>query len=198
MMKNLNPHAPLVLDVRELGRRAGAMKTKSFTVALAEELGIGVLSVAKESEVEFDLRLESVMEGVLVSGTALVTVTGECSRCLEPLSYDLEVDLQELFEYPETDSRGREMDDEFGDEDIPKVKDDLIDLEPLLRDAVVLALPLQPLCKSECLGLCVECGANLNEQPDHAHDLVDPRWSALADLTQEEPRNQDWMGKRPI
>jgi uncharacterized protein len=179
------------LDVRELGRRAGAMKTKSFTVALAEELGIGVLSVAKESEVEFDLRLESVMEGVLVSGTALVTVTGECSRCLEPLSYDLEVDLQELFEYPETDSRGREMDDEFGDEDIPKVKDDLIDLEPLLRDAVVLALPLQPLCKSECLGLCVECGANLNEQPDHAHDLVDPRWSALADLTQEEPRNQD-------
>lgn len=197
-MKNLNPHAPLVLDVRELGRRAGAMKTKSFTVALAEELGIGVLSVAKESEVEFDLRLESVMEGVLVSGTALVTVTGECSRCLEPLSYDLEVDLQELFEYPETDSRGREMDDEFGDEDIPKVKDDLIDLEPLLRDAVVLALPLQPLCKSECLGLCVECGANLNEQPDHAHDLVDPRWSALADLTQEEPRNQDWMGKRPI
>jgi uncharacterized protein len=191
MMKNLNPHAPLVLDVRELGRRAGAMKTKSFTVALAEELGIGVLSVAKESEVEFDLRLESVMEGVLVSGTALVTVTGECSRCLEPLSYDLEVDLQELFEYPETDSRGREMDDEFGDEDIPKVKDDLIDLEPLLRDAVVLALPLQPLCKSECLGLCVECGANLNEQPDHAHDLVDPRWSALADLTQEEPRNQD-------
>jgi len=191
MMKNLNPHAPLVLDVRELGRRAGAMKTKSFTVALAEELGIGVLSVAKESEVEFDLRLESVMEGVLVSGTALVTVTGECSRCLEPLSYDLEVDLQELFEYPETDSRGREMDDEFGDEDIPKVKDDLIDLEPLLRDAVVLALPLQPLCKSECLGLCVECGANLNEQPDHVHDLVDPRWSALADLTQEEPRNQD-------
>lgn len=190
-MKNLNPHAPLVLDVRELGRRAGAMKTKSFTVALAEELGIGVLSVAKESEVEFDLRLESVMEGVLVSGTALVTVTGECSRCLESLSYDLEVDLQELFEYPETDSRGREMDDEFGDEDIPKVKDDLIDLEPLLRDAVVLALPLQPLCKSECLGLCVECGANLNEQPDHAHDLVDPRWSALADLTQEEPRNQD-------
>ena len=190
-MTNLDANAPLVLDVRDLGRRAGSMKTKSFTVELSEELAIGVLNVSQGSEVEFDLRLESVMEGVLVTGTALVTVTGECSRCLEPLAYDLEVDLQELFEYPDTDSRGREIEADFTEEDMPKVQDDLLDLESLLRDAVVLALPVQPLCKSDCLGLCVECGQNLNEQPEHVHDLVDPRWSALADLTKIEPRNKD-------
>ncbi|NBU32217.1 MAG: DUF177 domain-containing protein [Actinobacteria bacterium] len=190
-MTSLDPHVPLVLDVRDLGRRAGAMKTKTFNVTLVEELGIGVISVAQDSEVEFDLRLESVMEGVLVTGTALVTVTGECSRCLEPLSYDLEVDLQELYEYPDTDHRGRVVEDELDNEDVLKVEDDLIDLEPLLRDAVVLALPIQPLCKSDCLGLCVECGQNLNEQPEHQHEITDPRWSALADLTRPEPRSQD-------
>ena len=190
-MTALNANAPLVLDTRDLGRRAGAMKSKSFTVELTEELGIGVLSVAKGSEVDFNLRLESVMEGVLVTGTALVTVTGECSRCLEPLSYDLEVDLQELYEYPETDHRGRVVEDELDNEDLPKVEDDLLDLEPLLRDAVVLALPIQPLCQPDCLGLCVDCGQNLNEQPEHRHETVDPRWSALADLTKTEPRNQD-------
>ena len=178
----LDPRAPLVLDTRELGRRAGSMKQVELTVAAPADLGIALVAVPEGSDIELDLRLESVMDGVLVTGTALVTVTGECSRCLEPLAFDREVDIQELYEYPETDHRGRVVESQDDEDELPKLEDDLLDLEPTLRDAVVLALPLQPLCQPDCEGLCVDCGANLNDDPDHAHDVVDPRWAALADL----------------
>ena len=190
-MTILDPRSPFVLDTRELGRRAGAMKTQQFSVAAPADLSLGMIGVPAESEIEFDLKLESVMDGVLVSGTALVTVTGECARCLEPLSFDMEVDLTELYEYQETDARGRVVSEEETEEDLPKLEGDFLDLEPLLRDAVVLALPAKPLCKPDCLGLCVECGMNLNTEPNHQHQLVDPRWAALADLTTQERSNED-------
>lgn len=185
-MSTLDPRSPLVLDTRELGRRAGAMKKMQFSVEAPADLGVAMIAVPPQSEIEFELRLESVSDGVLVTGTALVTVAGECSRCLEPLTYDTEVDLQELFEHPETDARGRVTDtgsDE--DDELPKLDGDYLDLEPTLRDSVVLALPLKPLCQPDCLGLCIECGANLNDEPEHQHDVVDPRWAALAELATE-------------
>lgn len=178
----LDPRSPLVLDTRELGRRAGAMKTLQFSVAAPAEYGLAMIAVPAGSEVEFDIRLESVMEGVLVTGTALVTVQGECSRCLEPLTFDMEVDLQELYEYPDTDARGRTLDGGAEDEDALKIEGDYLDLEPTFRDAVVLALPLAPLCQPDCHGLCTVCGQNLNDDPGHEHDVVDQRWAALADL----------------
>ena len=182
-MTSLDPRSPLVLDTRELGRRAGAMKKLNFSVAAPADLGVAMVAVPIGSDIEFDIRLESVMDGVLVSGTALVTVAGECSRCLEPLAFDMEVDIQELFEHPETDSRGRTIEGSSDDDDeLPKLDQDLLDLEPTLRDAVVLALPPVPLCQPDCLGMCVECGVNLNDEPEHKHDVVDARWSALADL----------------
>ena len=190
-MTTLDPRSPLVLDTRDLGRRAGAMKQLQFSVAAPADLRLGTIGVPAESEIEFDLKLESVMEGVLVTGTALVTLAGECARCLEPLSFDVEVDLTELFEYPDTDARGRVIADEDIEEELPKLEGDFLDLEPLLRDAVVLALPAKPLCQPDCLGLCVECGTNLNLEPNHQHQLVDPRWSALADLTTQERSTED-------
>ena len=60
--------------------------------------------------------------------------------------------------------------------------DDLIDLEPVIRDAVLLAMPLAPLCQTDCAGLCITCGENLNDVPDHAHEEIDPRWATLANL----------------
>ena len=188
-MTSLDPRSPLVLDTRELGRRAGSMKQVSITVAAPADLGIALVAVPEGSEIELDLRLESVMDGVLVTGTALVTVSGECSRCLEPLAFDREVDIQELYEYPETDHRGRVVESQDDEDELPKLEDDLLDLEPALRDAVVLALPLQPLCQSDCQGLCTQCGANLNDDPDHGHDTVDARWSALADLKVDTPND---------
>lgn len=190
-MSTLDPRSPFVLDIRELGRRAGAMTTQSFSVEAPADLSLGTIGVTPKSDIEFDLKLESVMEGVLVTGTALVLVAGECARCLEPLSFDLEVDLTELYGYPETDARGRVVTDEEFDDELPQIENDLIDIEPLLRDAVVLALPAKPLCQPDCLGLCVECGANLNLEPNHQHQLVDPRWSALADLTTQERSTED-------
>ena len=170
----LNPRSGLVLDTHELGRRAGAMKVVRTSVEAPADLGIGVIGVPLGSPVELDLRLESVVEGVLVSGSATVEVHGECVRCLGEVSDQLEVGIQELYVYP-----GVEPDDPLAS----RLEGDLIDLEPLLRDEVVLDLPFQPLCREDCLGLCVECGANLNDNPGHRHEArLDPRWEALHGL----------------
>jgi len=133
-----------------------------------------VIGVPPGSPVELDLRLESVVEGVLVTGLATVELRGECVRCLGEVSDSLEVDIQELFVYPESDA---------DEDEASRLEGDLLDLEPLLRDGVVLDLPFQPLCREDCLGLCVDCGANLNDDPDHTHEQpLDPRWEALRRL----------------
>jgi uncharacterized protein len=167
----LDPRQPLVIDTRELGRRPGSMRRVTKTVRAPENLGTAVAGVSPGSDIELELRLESVMEGVLVSGTARATMTGECGRCLDPVSDELVVDLQELFSYaPEDDEE-------------PKMVEDLLDLEPTLRDALVLEIPLTPLCNDDCSGLCAGCGARLDDvEPGHTHEQADPRWAALAEL----------------
>jgi uncharacterized protein len=183
-LSKLDPRAPLVLDTRELGRRPGSQREVSRTVPAPADLGIEVLGVPRGSQVELDLRTEAVMEGVLVTGTARAALEGECARCLEPISDEIEVRFQELFVYAD---QGVDPDEEL---EVSMLQGDLVDLEPLLRDAVVLALPFQPLCEDDCPGLCVECGARLAEDPGHAHDApVDPRWASLAALT--EPDQDD-------
>jgi uncharacterized protein len=115
-----------------------------------------------------------------------VRLVGECARCLDRIDDVFVADVQELFVYPER----REAAEDSGDPELdalPRIEGDLIDLEPILRDAVVLALPLSPLCQEDCAGLCVECGARLADDPGHQHDAVDPRWAALLDLTTDRP-----------
>ncbi|MFF0684322.1 YceD family protein [Streptomyces tendae] len=183
----LDHRDPLVFDTHELGRRPGALQRLSRTVDAPKDFGLqGVIGVPEGAPVELDLRLESVMEGVLVTGTARARARGECVRCLEPLEQQLEADFQELFSYPDADDRGRPVaepgDDAEDDEDRFFVEDGLIGLEPVLRDAVVLALPMQPVCQEDCQGLCSECGVRLSDDPDHHHDAVDIRWAALQGL----------------
>jgi uncharacterized protein len=186
----LDPRQPLVLDTRVLGRRPGSMRHVQSAEPVPADLGgQGIALVPAGSEVVLDLRLESVMEGVLVSGTVDATMTGECGRCLDPVRLPLSVDIQELFRYPESgaysgnsrsSSANGTADD---DDDLPSLVDDLIDLEPVLRDALVLELPMSPLCRDDCPGLCPGCGEQLARLPDnHSHDAVDPRWAALAGL----------------
>ncbi|MFC7218223.1 YceD family protein [Streptomyces polyrhachis] len=186
MNARLDHRAPLVFDTRELGRRPGAMKKLTRSVAAPADLGIEVIGVPEGAPVELDIRLESVMEGVLVTGTAHAPVKGECVRCLEPIEQKIDVDFQEMYSYPESDHRGRVFDTEPGDEESEQethyLEDDLVDLEPVLRDAVVLALPLQPVCQDDCPGLCSECGARLADDPDHQHEVTDIRWAALKDI----------------
>ena len=183
----LDHRKPLVFDTHELGRRPGAMQRLTRTIDAPVDLGIqGVIGVPEGAPVELDLRLESVMEGVLVTGTARAQAEGECVRCLEPLQLDVEAEFQEMFSYPDADDRGRPkaepVDDAEEDEDRLFIEDGLFDLEPVLRDAVVLALPMQPVCQEDCPGLCSECGARLADDPNHHHDVVDPRWAALQGL----------------
>ena len=121
------------------------------------------------------------MEGVLVSGSATAELVGECVRCLESITDELSAPIQELFVYDDHDP------DPDEDDETSRLEDDLLDLEPLLRDAVVLALPFQPLCREDCPGLCVECGARLADDPEHSHEEpIDPRWAGLTQLQQDQ------------
>ena len=170
-----------MLDTRELGRRPGSQHQVTRTVPAPADLGIEVLHVPEGSPVDLDLRLEAVMEGVLVTGSASAELTGECARCLEPIEDEIDVRFQELFVYDDQDYSSGE------DDEVSTLEGDLVDLEPLLRDAVVLALPFQPLCQDDCPGLCPECGARLADDPDHTHEApIDPRWAALTELQTEQ------------
>ena len=125
------------------------------TVPAPAELGSGVAVVQPGSDVELSLRFEAVVEGVLVSGTATVAVSGECARCLDPVQWDETVPFTELYLH----EPGPE------EEELPVLDGDFLDLEPVVRDAVVLALPLAPLCRDDCPGLCVECGSTAGRRP---------------------------------
>jgi uncharacterized protein len=184
----LDPRAPLVLDTRELGRRPGSERTVTLTAPAPADLGIEVLRVPEGSPVELDLRLEAVVEGVLVTGSAHAELAGECVRCLTEISDEIDADFTELFVYDDGEAQAEDTEDG----ETSRLQGDLVDLEPVLRDAVVLNLPFQPLCSDDCPGLCAECGARLADDPGHRHDEpIDPRWAALQGLAQETTGRDD-------
>jgi uncharacterized protein len=174
--KNRDLSSDFVFDMRALGRQPGTFRDEVRTARAPEGVGSGLVLVPVGANVTLDLRFEAVSEGVLVTGSAVAPLTGECARCLDPVSSAMEVSLQELYLYQpgpgEDDGEERFLDG------------DLLNLEPAFRDAVVLAMPLSPLCREDCPGLCPECGARLAEAgPDHGHgEDVDPRWAALRQL----------------
>jgi len=180
---HLDPRSPFVLDSHELGRRPGSTRTVQRTVGAPDDLGTDVIGIPTGTDVELDLRLEAVMEGVLVSGTVRGRAVGECVRCLDEVVDDVDVSLQELYVYPDRARVAAEDGDD--EEDVRELDGDLVDVEPALRDAVVPALPFQPLCRPDCPGLCSICGAHLAEDPDHTHELLDPRWSSLQSMFDE-------------
>jgi uncharacterized protein len=178
----LDPRGPLVFDTRQLPRRPGSVRTETRTVPAPAGLHTGLAGVREDSDLRLDVTLESVTEGVLVTAKAAAPVTGECARCLEPVAQTIEVSFLELFSYEQgagdTDEDGYSLDG------------DLLDLEPVLRDALVLALPLAPLCRQDCPGLCAECGALLAQVgSEHGHErAIDPRWAGLRQqMPQAEP-----------
>ena len=165
---------PFGVQVHDLMHRPGTMRELEFDVTLAEVMGDGAMTIPAGAAVETDLKLESVHEGILASGEVFATAVGECSRCLDELKTPVEVDFQELFAYSGTEE------DDF------TVSDEQIDLEPVIRDAIVLSLPFQPVCSPDCLGLCAECGVKLAENPEHVHEQqVNSRWSELLKFKEE-------------
>jgi DUF177 domain-containing protein len=141
--------------------------------------------VPEGSGIGLTVTFEAVTEGVLATVTAAAQVAGECARCLEPFTSSMEVRCQELFSYEQDDSEERE--------DGYALDGDLLDLEPVLRDALVLALPLAPRCADDCPGLCAECGVRLAQAgPGHRHErAVDPRLAGLAGFAPETGTGRD-------
>ena len=135
-MHRLDSRAPFVLDTRELGRRAGAMRELTFTAPAPSNLGLAVIGVPEASPIELNVRLEAVVDGVLVSGTASVELAGECVRCLESVTSAMDVTFQELYVYPEDHAsghrRGEQSAEDEQDETV-RLEGDLLDLEPVLR-----------------------------------------------------------------
>jgi uncharacterized protein len=171
------------VSVIDLLHRPGEMREKSIDVTVDDEMGNAVIGVRKGSKLHIDARLESLHDGILVSGEVDATAEGECVRCLIDVSIPVEVEFQELFAYS--------FDEAFD----YTVQDDHVDLEPLVRDAVVLSLPFQPVCQEDCLGLCPECGVRLLDNPGHEHEApVDPRWAALVGLDQLDDASNDVDG----
>ena len=185
--------------MRQLGRQAGSALTQTRTVPAPDDLRLELIGVPAGADVALEVRFEAVSEGVLATGTAIAPLAGECARCLAPLTSSVTVGFQELYLYAERRHDKHDKHDKHDEQEeqdageIYHLDGDLLDLEPAFRDAVVLALPMSPLCREDCPGLCAECGAPLADAgPGHTHEAAtDPRWAALQQLGDQESNHQD-------
>jgi len=180
-----SPRSPLVFDTRTLGRQPGSARSESRVVPAPADLRVALAYVPPGAEVKLDVLLETMSGGVLATVEATAPVTGECARCLEPVTLSVDVFFRELYEFGE-EPADRRLSEPVEEDDADRrfLDGNLLDLEPALRDAMVLALPLAPLCSDDCEGLCPECGARLADAgPSHDHDgAIDPRWARLQEL----------------
>jgi len=170
--------SPLTFSMRDLSRRPGAQHTVSLKFPAPVVLGTDVIGVPVGGDVELELSFESVSDGIWVSGTVTAQAVGECGRCLDEVRLDVDAPVQGLFMYPDSQREA----DEDESEDVFEFDGETIELQELVRDAVATSMPYTPLCSEDCPGLCDQCGARLVDNPDHKHEVVDPRWSALQDL----------------
>ena len=168
-----HPASPLTVDIIRLGRRPGSMVTLRNTVPNPSRIGAASIAIEQGAPLDLDLRLESVSEGVLVTGTVSAPWRGVCRRCTTPIDGEFNVSVKERFCDP--DPERHVLDDELAYE----IGDDQLDLGPMMRDAIVLELPLAPLCLADCAGLCAECGADRNVEACTCVPPVDPRWATL-------------------
>lgn len=164
------------------------MITFSETVPSPSRIGLDLIGIDEGAPLKLDLRIESVSEGALVTGTVSAPTSGECARCLTPITGDVEIDLTELFAYPDSATDETTDADEIarvGASGLP----DTVDLEQPIIDAIGMALPFSPLCGPECVGLCPQCGVPLaTAEPDHHHEQIDPRWAKLTGMFENDAR----------
>ena len=172
--------SPYTFSLRELSRRPGEQLTASKVFPAPAVLGTEVIGVPEGADVKLDVSFESVQEGIWVHGTVSAQAVGECGRCLDEVRRTVSPSFEGLFVSPSA----RVDDDDEESADVYEFDGNAIDLEELATDAVVTSLPFTPLCSRDCPGLCDQCGVRLADNPGHAHDVIDPRWSALQGLTE--------------
>ena len=164
----MRTHSSLVVDVHEL--LEGPRKRKAIALA-AQVAGLDFGMSHASPEISLDLVAESIEGGIWVEGTVTGSYEAECRRCLTSVDRSFGYEAAELYRPP-----GEVWEEGY------VIKETTIDLEPLVRDAVLINLPQNPLCRQDCAGLCPKCGRNLNDEP-HSHGPdIDSRWSALKDL----------------
>ncbi len=160
----------LQIQVKDLIQKPGTMKELELVHSLENPLGTDVVAVPKGRKLKLFVRLESVHEGILVTVSGDAVADTECSRCLEPMQEEIEIELQELFHYQPKEE------DDFA------IEQDRVDLEQALIDAVVPNLPIKPLCSEDCPGLCADCGEKLDVGVHNHEKPIDPRFDALKDF----------------
>ena len=179
-----------IFNTHDLPHRAGEMREHQLDLKIPEPVGVDLLSVKPGEIIEVDLRLQSVDEGVLATARVMATATGECTRCLKPITWPIDENFTELYYYEiaagkkgSKSKSGKDEEIDLDEDDLSFMVGDEIDLELAIRDAVILNLDINPLCTEDCAGLCPGCGEKWISLPaDHAHTPDDPRWSALKDF----------------
>lgn len=176
------------VSVAQVASRPGQSKPIDTVFPAPGGIGDDIVGVTEGADVRVVGSFDSIVDGLVFTGRIEAPLTAECTRCLKPIDPDWTVNATAFFPYDAPsadDGHGNgEVDIIAGEdeaEDIYPLSSDgaFADMEALLRDTLVEALPLQPLCKEDCLGLCPQCGVDLNEDPDHHHDVTDIRFAAL-------------------
>lgn len=180
---------PFIFNTHDLPRRAGEMREYTLDVPAPERIGIDVIAVPEDRGIHIGMRLTSVSEGVLVDAQVSTIAEGECIRCLEPVELPIARNFQELYRYePEkahtkAQRKAAEVFEDLDEEGGLMMDGEFINLEESVRDAIVLALPINPICAEDCPGLCPRCGVKWSLLgADHRHEEKDPRWAGLSDL----------------
>jgi uncharacterized protein len=178
-----------LLNTHELPRRAGEMKEYELDIPAPFRVGVPLIAVPEGDLIEVDARCESVTEGILVTADIYTVAIGECIRCLDPVEMVIDRSIQELYRYEATDDKGRksrtkeEDSDDLDEDEVLFVEGEQINLEVPILDAIILSLPVNPLCDVDCMGLCPDCGEKWESLPeDHSHGVVDARWAGLSGL----------------
>ena len=170
----------LQFNAIDLVGRPGTHRRVERTVpAPAREAGGIAMQVPEGQDIAVEAELESVVEGIYVHGTVTAHLEGECSRCLDPVDQDVTARVDELFMYPEK-VKAEDRDDSV------LFEDDAVNVGPLVRDALAMEADERPLCREDCPGLCAQCGFRMEDDPDHHHDVIDPRFAALQGLLDED------------
>ncbi|MGA1876375.1 MAG: YceD family protein [bacterium] len=162
---------------------AGTEATFTFTIP-ASDLSFAPDELILKDEVKVTARVEKAGRKILVNGNIKTSSELECSRCLEHFTFPIDENFQILFEpYSSSDVADAEIELKKQDLDIETYKDDVIELDTIIREQILLAMPMVPLCSDACKGLCPHCGANLNFQTCSCHEKApDSRWSKLQSL----------------
>lgn len=190
--------SPWAVSVAQVASRPGQSKEIDATFPAPSGIGDEIVGVDEGADVSVVGSFDSIVDGLILNARISAPVHAECTRCLKPIQRDWTVNVISFFPYEDKSAAGKggktgkngkeeEVDIIAGEDEAEDTYPLLdggawADLEALLRDTLVEELPLQPLCKPDCKGLCSQCGIDLNENPDHQHDMTDIRFAALEGL----------------